>query len=212
MATGSINVSGHQLAADVIRVSGNASGGRVACQQLYNCKCNVITGGTSQYETSSSIASPRAQATDLADLADLDTWIRTMVRSRNFRVVVLICIATTGLSTLYCVHSVYSRREGWNSGQSHSRSDPKSHVQRHSSLLSSSRVSGNVDKSSADCVDYFAFITTLRFDPSTVVTSDGMFRTVKRLLFFIGHPRSGSSLLGRLLDAHPHITISHEVH
>jgi hypothetical protein len=37
-----------------------------------------------------------------------------------------------------------------------------------------------------------------------------MFRTVKKLLFFLGHARSGSTMLGRLLDAHPHMTVTHE--
>jgi hypothetical protein len=35
---------------------------------------------------------------------------------------------------------------------------------------------------------------------------------VQRFAFFIGHPRSGSSILGSLLDAHPAIVCAHEAH
>lgn len=34
----------------------------------------------------------------------------------------------------------------------------------------------------------------------------------KKFCFFIGHPRSGHSIVGALLDAHPDIVISHELH
>ena len=67
-------------------------------------------------------------------------------------------------------------------------------------------------KSKVGYVKYGEFTAKLSFDPSTVVPPDTVFRSLKRLLFFIGHARSGSSMLGRLLDAHPHMTISHEVH
>lgn len=33
---------------------------------------------------------------------------------------------------------------------------------------------------------------------------------VKNFVFFIGYPRSGHSIVGSILDAHPHIVISHE--
>ena len=34
---------------------------------------------------------------------------------------------------------------------------------------------------------------------------------IKTFLFFVGHPRSGHSIVGTLLDAHPHIVMSHEL-
>ena len=35
--------------------------------------------------------------------------------------------------------------------------------------------------------------------------------TIKTFLFFVGHGRSGHSIVGTLLDAHPHIVMSHEL-
>jgi hypothetical protein len=37
------------------------------------------------------------------------------------------------------------------------------------------------------------------------------FTTVRTFVVFIGHPRSGHSLVGSLLDAHPEIVVSHEL-
>ena len=37
------------------------------------------------------------------------------------------------------------------------------------------------------------------------------FATVRRFLLFVGHPRSGHSLVGSLLDAHPDMVVSHEL-
>jgi hypothetical protein len=37
------------------------------------------------------------------------------------------------------------------------------------------------------------------------------FATVRTFVMFIGHPRSGHSLVGSLLDAHPEIVVSHEL-
>ena len=37
------------------------------------------------------------------------------------------------------------------------------------------------------------------------------FATVRRFLLFVGHPRSGHSLVGSLLDAHPDVVVSHEL-
>jgi len=34
----------------------------------------------------------------------------------------------------------------------------------------------------------------------------------QRFVFFVGYSRSGHSLVGSLLDAHPHVTIAHEMH
>ena len=34
---------------------------------------------------------------------------------------------------------------------------------------------------------------------------------VKNFVLFIGYPRSGHSIVGALLDAHPHVVISHEL-
>ena len=62
------------------------------------------------------------------------------------------------------------------------------------------------------CVNYKKFTPKSKFSWSTRVTSARIFRTVKRLVFFIGHSKSGSSTIGRLLDAHPHVIISNEVH
>lgn len=38
------------------------------------------------------------------------------------------------------------------------------------------------------------------------------FDDVERFCLFIGHPRSGHSLIGSLLDAHPEMLIAHELH
>lgn len=40
----------------------------------------------------------------------------------------------------------------------------------------------------------------------------GAFDAVERFCLFVGYPRSGHSLVGSLLDAHPEIAISHELH
>jgi len=37
------------------------------------------------------------------------------------------------------------------------------------------------------------------------------FSSIKSIVFFIGYPRSGHTLIGSLLDAHPEILISHEL-
>ena len=37
------------------------------------------------------------------------------------------------------------------------------------------------------------------------------FKDVKTFCMFIGYPRSGSTLIGSLLDAHPNIIIAHEL-
>ena len=37
------------------------------------------------------------------------------------------------------------------------------------------------------------------------------FRPMKSFCFFIGHPRSGHSIVGALLDAHPEIVVAHEL-
>ena len=33
---------------------------------------------------------------------------------------------------------------------------------------------------------------------------------IKKLVFFVGYPRSGHSIVGALMDAHPHVVIPHE--
>jgi len=38
------------------------------------------------------------------------------------------------------------------------------------------------------------------------------FQRVRKFCLFVGHPRSGHSLIGSLLDAHPQIVIAHELH
>jgi hypothetical protein len=65
--------------------------------------------------------------------------------------------------------------------------------------------------SNKGCVNYNKFSAELGFNPSSVLTPDAMFRTIKRLVFFVGHARSGSTTIGRLLDAHPHVTVTNEV-
>ena len=42
------------------------------------------------------------------------------------------------------------------------------------------------------------------------VLSVAAIKHVKTFVFFIGHPRSGHSIVGSLLDAHPHMVISHQ--
>jgi hypothetical protein len=43
-------------------------------------------------------------------------------------------------------------------------------------------------------------------------TYHGVFRRVDTYCMFLGYPRSGHSLVGSLLDAHPHAIIAHELH
>jgi hypothetical protein len=43
-------------------------------------------------------------------------------------------------------------------------------------------------------------------------TYRGVFREVHTYCMFLGYPRSGHSLVGSLLDAHPHAVIAHELH
>lgn len=43
-----------------------------------------------------------------------------------------------------------------------------------------------------------------------IVSSNPDFTEVNTLLLFIGYPRSGSTLLGSILDAHPNIVIANE--
>ena len=38
-----------------------------------------------------------------------------------------------------------------------------------------------------------------------------MFETIQLYCMFVGYPRSGHSLVGTLLDAHPDIVIAHEL-
>eukprot|EP00118_Oscarella_pearsei_P026456 m.784 g.784 ORF g.784 m.784 type:complete len:348 (+) comp4861_c0_seq1:186-1229(+) len=45
----------------------------------------------------------------------------------------------------------------------------------------------------------------LRIDPA-------WFRRVESLILFVGHGRSGHTLISALLDAHPHVMIAHEFH
>src|SRR5215470_5617425 len=47
--------------------------------------------------------------------------------------------------------------------------------------------------------------TPVRFDIQSL-------QALQRLILFIGYSRSGHSLVGALLDAHPNIVVSHELH
>ena len=133
-----------------------------------------------------------------------------MVRHRRLGALALIGIAIIGL--LY--HLQHAQTE--TNEPTRSSSAPNSPGQRKSASKSAGKSAGRPPsrpvKSKVGCVNYGEFTANLSFDPSTVVPPDTVFRSLKRLLFFIGHARSGSSMLGRLLDAHPHMTISHEVH
>lgn len=40
--------------------------------------------------------------------------------------------------------------------------------------------------------------------------SPGIIHRIKKLVFFVGYPRSGHSIIGTLMDAHPHVVISNE--
>eukprot|EP00111_Clytia_hemisphaerica_P019291 TCONS_00056938-protein len=51
--------------------------------------------------------------------------------------------------------------------------------------------------------------STLNKD-ETIKSGDSLFHDVQTLLLFIGYPRSGSTLLGSILDAHPNIVIANE--
>jgi hypothetical protein len=45
--------------------------------------------------------------------------------------------------------------------------------------------------------------------PGTMMKAD--FNAAKTFCFFVGYPRSGHSLIGSLLDAHPRLVIAHEL-
>ena len=45
---------------------------------------------------------------------------------------------------------------------------------------------------------------------SEVSLPENATKSVQKFLFFVGHGRSGHSIIGSILDAHPHIVISHE--
>uniref|UniRef100_A0A1X7VPR0 Protein-tyrosine sulfotransferase n=1 Tax=Amphimedon queenslandica TaxID=400682 RepID=A0A1X7VPR0_AMPQE len=45
---------------------------------------------------------------------------------------------------------------------------------------------------------------------SDVSLPENVTKSVQKFLFFVGHGRSGHSIIGSILDAHPHIVISHE--
>lgn len=45
---------------------------------------------------------------------------------------------------------------------------------------------------------------------SIIVLPKNVTDSVQKFLFFVGHGRSGHSIIGSILDAHPHIVISHE--
>ena len=46
---------------------------------------------------------------------------------------------------------------------------------------------------------------------SELFAREAPFKTVEKYCMFIGYPRSGHSLIGALLDAHPNIIIAHEL-
>ena len=129
-----------------------------------------------------------------------------MVRYRRLGALALIGIAIIGL-LYFLEHAQTETNEPTGSS-----SAPNSPGQRKSASKSAGRPPSRPVKSKVGCVNYEKFTAKLSFDPSIVVPPDTVFRSLKRLVFFIGHARSGSSMLGRLLDAHPHMTISHEVH
>ena len=43
------------------------------------------------------------------------------------------------------------------------------------------------------------------------ILSPKIINNIKRFLFFVGYPRSSHSIVGSVLDAHPHIVVSHEL-
>ena len=47
-------------------------------------------------------------------------------------------------------------------------------------------------------------------NPNLPTLSPEVVSGVKKFVFFVGYPRSGHSIVGSILDAHPHIVISHE--
>ena len=47
--------------------------------------------------------------------------------------------------------------------------------------------------------------------PTFVSLPQNVVDEVKSFVFFLGHARSGHSIVGSLLDAHPHIVLGHEV-
>ena len=52
--------------------------------------------------------------------------------------------------------------------------------------------------------------TVVRASQKSQKVDPRIWSKVKYLLFFIGHFRSGTSLIGSLLDAHPNIVLAHE--
>ena len=47
-------------------------------------------------------------------------------------------------------------------------------------------------------------------DLKTDVLSPQVIAGVKKFVFFIGYGRSGHSIIGSIMDAHPHVVIAHE--
>ncbi|MBV6654043.1 MAG: hypothetical protein KI786_09830, partial [Mameliella sp.] len=45
----------------------------------------------------------------------------------------------------------------------------------------------------------------------SILESKAAYEKINKGIFFIGYPRSGHSILGALLDAHPQVALSHEL-
>lgn len=76
---------------------------------------------------------------------------------------------------------------------------------------------GRVGRVKEQLPDYPWVETTLRRAASVVESAAGWwyraaFDDIQAFCMFVGHPRSGHSLFGALLDAHPEMVIAHELH
>ena len=76
-----------------------------------------------------------------------------------------------------------------------------------------------VDRRALSSIDHLAFLTGTTEEKQyrgmqcgkNQTISPKIIKNIKVFLFFIGYPRSGHSIVGSILDAHPHIVVSHEL-
>ena len=138
-----------------------------------------------------------------------------IVHYRTISLIILVGLATTALlntlSTKYSrefvaqATSIRLSRATTSSGSAIPQGSTKASVLSNTSRRTTGDVCKHAERASANRMRY------LKLHPPSFATTREMFRPVKRLLFFIGPARSGSTLMGRLLDAHPHITVTNEV-
>ena len=98
-------------------------------------------------------------------------------------------------------------RESWFSGGSASRTPPEDSVLPHRhGPQSQVRPADRLDHSGKSGGDT---ITACHTSNDSILPWS-VIEHVKKFLFFIGHARSGHSIIGSILDSHPHMVISYE--